>query len=313
MEIVNWKRGLDEMLSCKLKHNSAVHIGQGVLNYGANASPLRGTGTLNLAKEAAAGRYFTKSVAGLKFISRKIPYVSAGISLSQWSSGQQDLLGLTYDGLMIGIGFAPGIGIPISIAGSIYKDEMVEAIRNSKPIKPDWVNHGYCFIAGSEVLMYKGNSKKIETIIIGDTILTYNLLTNKIEPNIVLQIDTPIHINFVEINFLNGIKNTNTPDHPYYVKGKGWSSVAPMQTKQNYELEVAQLEKGDTCLFYDKLINDVVEVVITSILPKKQKNQTYNLSKVANNSNFFVNGILVHNKLLIEELDINQKMQEDGK
>jgi|TARA_R110002073_G_scaffold109251_1_gene245154 hypothetical protein len=25
MEIVNWKRGLDEMLSCKLKHNSAVH------------------------------------------------------------------------------------------------------------------------------------------------------------------------------------------------------------------------------------------------------------------------------------------------
>ena len=27
MEIVNWKRGLDGMLSCKLKHNSAVHIG----------------------------------------------------------------------------------------------------------------------------------------------------------------------------------------------------------------------------------------------------------------------------------------------
>jgi len=26
VEIVNWKRGLDEMLSCKLKHNSAVHI-----------------------------------------------------------------------------------------------------------------------------------------------------------------------------------------------------------------------------------------------------------------------------------------------
>tara|TARA_R110000787_G_C13414078_1_gene444412 strand:- start:1817 stop:2188 length:372 start_codon:yes stop_codon:yes gene_type:complete len=26
MEIVNWKRGLDEMLSCKLKHNSAVHF-----------------------------------------------------------------------------------------------------------------------------------------------------------------------------------------------------------------------------------------------------------------------------------------------
>ena len=25
MEIVNWKKGLDEMLSCKLKHNSAVH------------------------------------------------------------------------------------------------------------------------------------------------------------------------------------------------------------------------------------------------------------------------------------------------
>ena len=26
MEFVNWKKGLDEMLSCKLKHNGAVHM-----------------------------------------------------------------------------------------------------------------------------------------------------------------------------------------------------------------------------------------------------------------------------------------------
>lgn len=38
MEIVNWKTGLDEMCSCKLTHNGAVHTGDGtdfsIFNYG---------------------------------------------------------------------------------------------------------------------------------------------------------------------------------------------------------------------------------------------------------------------------------------
>ena len=38
--------------------------------------------------------------------------------------------------------------------------------------------------------------------------------------------------------------------------------------------------------------------------------RTYNLSKVANNHNFFANGVLVHNKLLLKELD-NQLLKND--
>ena len=95
-------------------------------------------------------------------------------------------------------------------------------------------------------------------------------------------------------------ENTNTFDHPYFVKDKGWSSYKPYLTIERYGkvaeelIDVKQLENGDTIFSVDKKGN-LVESKITVIQEDIGKVQTYIFS-VEKNGNFFANGALVHNK-----------------
>ena len=78
------------------------------------------------------------------------------------------------------------------------------------------------FIAGTKILMSDGQTKNIEEVQLGDKVQTYNTENESVETGIVEEIVTPIHDKLIEIVFDNTIKNTNTLDHPYYVKNKGW-------------------------------------------------------------------------------------------
>ncbi len=142
--------------------------------------------------------------------------------------------------------------------------------------------------------MGDGNIKNIENVHAGDSVKTYNLETKKIENNIVSKIDAPYHEHFIQIQFDNGIVNTNTANHPYYVKRKGWCSFAPEETNVKYNLEVDQLDEGDICYYLKD--EKIVEVKVINISKIKKMQKTYNLSKVSNNKNYFANGVLVHNK-----------------
>ena len=97
----------------------------------------------------------------------------------------------------------------------------------------------------------------------------------------------------VEIKFA-GRSNTNTFDHPYYVKGKGWSSYGPELTKKRYGIDAKLIEVGDKCLVYEK--GQLTEISVTSLTERAGDVGTYNLTDVSNNHNFFANGVLVHNK-----------------
>ncbi|WP_142785722.1 hypothetical protein [Changchengzhania lutea] len=153
-----------------------------------------------------------------------------------------------------------------------------------------------CFIAGTEIEMVDGTHKLIEDVIRGDIILTYNISKKVLEKGIVENISSPIHTNFVEITFSNKKTNTNTWDHPYYVKGKGWCSYNPDLTFKNYNLKVNTLNEGDICMIYDSKNQSIKETRVTNLKPIKKKQQTFNLTEVSKNNNFFANGILVHNK-----------------
>lgn len=153
-----------------------------------------------------------------------------------------------------------------------------------------------CFIAGTSIQMADGSEKSIEKIKQGDTILTYNIEKKKVERGEVKTISSPLHSNFIEITFNNKTINTNTWDHPYYVKDKGWSSYNPELTDKNYGLKVGSLMEGDVCLVYNAKTKTIKESKIISLKTIKEKLQTYNLTEVSKNNNFFANGILVHNK-----------------
>ena len=92
--------------------------------------------------------------------------------------------------------------------------------------------------------------------------------------------------------------NTNTFDHPYLVKNKGWCSYKPSLTKETYSMDVGQLEVGDICYVLNPVRgrSPFTEVKIVSIEEKNEETQTYNLASVENNHNYLANGVLVHNK-----------------
>jgi hypothetical protein len=190
---------------------------------------------------------------------------------------------------------------------SIIPVKIIDAITNeyiAQNITVTVICQGYiwdeeeqhCFVAGTKITMADGNEKNIEDVNIGDKIATYNVKKEKIEIESVLNVVNPIHSRMVQLYFNNGVKNTNTLDHPYYVKNKGWASFNPELTKENYDLNVRSLENGDVVLFYNSKENKVepIKLVDHKIIIKKQL--TYNLDKVSKNHNFFANGILVHNK-----------------
>ncbi len=154
-----------------------------------------------------------------------------------------------------------------------------------------------CFVEGTKIRMGDGSNKNIEDIEVGDVVKTYNIELKKVENNVVLMKDSPIHRDLINIKWENGTENTNTMDHPYYVKGKGWSSYNPSDTRQRYGLDVQQMEIGDTCYFLSNNGNVLTEVKIVNVILESKEERTYNLSKVDKNNNFFANGFLVHNKI----------------
>lgn len=158
-----------------------------------------------------------------------------------------------------------------------------------------------CFTSGTKIRLADGNLEVIENIRVGDSVLTYNLDLNQIEKNIVKQVDSFIQNIIVAIRFENGVVNTNTPSHPYFVRGKGWCSINPKQTEDKYPIKVNQLKVGDNC-FYLTENGDLEFVKVVDIKSDQYPNgiMTYNLSEVENNHNFIANGFLVHNKFLKE-------------
>lgn len=160
-----------------------------------------------------------------------------------------------------------------------------------------------CFIAGTKITMNDFSQKNIEDIVVSDRVCTYNLETSEFESNNVKEILTQRHTGkdddyTVIVNFNNENTNHNTNSHPYYVKGKGWSSYRPDITLSKYGLAVELLEVGDIVfeLTSNRTLN---EIIVTGIEEYREPVVTYNLSRVENNHNFFANNILVHNKFVL--------------
>jgi hypothetical protein len=152
-----------------------------------------------------------------------------------------------------------------------------------------------CFIAGTKITLYDGSFKNIEEIVVGDKVKSVNQVTMEtVDRTVMRTIVNPPSNQLLKITFSNGTVNTNTKIHPYYVKGKGWSSVDPTPFMGKEGFSAVPLAVGDECQVLEN--GKLVTVTITSIemLPDLIV-PTYNFTVEETNC-YFANGILVHNK-----------------
>lgn len=232
-------------------------------------------------------------IAGFAMFVISIGSSVVDFGIAWYNNDSADMTYAVFDGLA---SFAITFGGPIGIASGLiyyavrYAPGFIDDVVRSIPKQYEYM----CFIKGTKILMGNVTIKNIEEVRIGDEIKTYNFQKNKIENQIVIETISVIHYNFIEISFSNGIVNTSTLDHPYYVVGKGWCSYKPEETSKKYNITVNKLEVGDLCYYYDG--NKIIDIKILSFKEIHKRQTSYNLSKVKSNKNFFANGILVHNK-----------------
>ncbi|MBT2454966.1 polymorphic toxin-type HINT domain-containing protein [Streptomyces sp. ISL-86] len=144
---------------------------------------------------------------------------------------------------------------------------------------------GNCFLAGTQVLMADGTTKKIEDITVGEEVLATDPETGKTEARQVTDLirsEGEKHLTDLSIETPMGIKKlTATQNHPF------WSPSA------NAWVEAQNLTPGFTLL-----TNDGITVSVTANKPYTQHAPTYNLTVDDLHTYYVLAGntpILVHN------------------
>ncbi len=158
------------------------------------------------------------------------------------------------------------------------------------------VVHNICFVEGTTISLSNGDTKNIEDIIVGDEVLSYNEETKQIESKKVIGTQTPNHSNLVKYTLSNGTELICTHDHPLYIEcdAKDLASFKPGKTRSRYDWNddrVTLIEVGDN--LYD---SNLEPVSVESIEDVSGESVTTYIFQVEDNSNFFANGILAHNK-----------------
>ena len=136
-----------------------------------------------------------------------------------------------------------------------------------------------CFVAGSLITLEDGSTAPIEEIKIDDAVLTYNEAKGENEAGKVGDLKIHEVDTIVRLTLENSIVITTTPEHPFFVIGKGY-------------VKAADLDFGDECLKTDGSNSFISTKEII-----EETHEVYNLLDVSGNHNFYVNGILVHNKV----------------
>lgn len=157
-----------------------------------------------------------------------------------------------------------------------------------------YIVHNACFPAGTKIKMGDGTEKNIESIVVGDNVLSLNETTHQTEPKVVTELIQPVHKDFVEYRFIDGKTLKCTFDHPIYVDNMELASFRPEWTKERYNIDkdIRQIKEGDSVYLPDRSTKIIHEILP---IPSPDGTQTY-LIRVEDNHNFFANNILVHNK-----------------
>jgi hypothetical protein len=141
-----------------------------------------------------------------------------------------------------------------------------------------------CFTPDTLITMADGSEKPISEVSVGDFILVYDELSQFNVAVPVSEIITREERPMYELTFANGNSLRASEDHPLYVVGKGYASVAPIPDYKDLGLP-NRLEVGD------QVVNELgVPSRIVEIKPIEYTGTVYTFG----NSRFYANGVLVY-------------------
>jgi hypothetical protein len=153
-----------------------------------------------------------------------------------------------------------------------------------------------CFIGESLVTMSDYSTKRIDSVALGDFVLGQDGIINEV-----------VNIRTTDINStiygFNGTGCFVTAGHPFLTTA-GWKSLDVTLGQAKYpDLNITQLEVGDTLVKFNTDTQQYYEEQITSIEQESVQTTVYNLNVSGSdtpdkdgNDTYVVNGHVVHNK-----------------
>jgi hypothetical protein len=149
----------------------------------------------------------------------------------------------------------------------------------------------HCFPVGTLITMANGTTKPIETVTVGDKVMTYDFLKKTPTTGCVKGIANANHHNLVKIETTKG-HIFATDDHPFFEVNKGWCAINPKAAKQYAGMAVAQpLQIGDLLLQYTSAGAQTAAIVAIQSLKKCLT--SYTITNIEGGDAFFANGLLV--------------------
>lgn len=229
---------------------------------------------------------------------------------SYYPKQTKDDSGLDVEQILIGdeVLHIDGYGVTIT---DIIENEETSTVYNLNNVEK---NHNFfaenllvhnriitCFAAGTEISLSNGDTKNIEDVVVGDTVLGWD--GNKISEGEVTAIDHRHTVNghadackqLGDEPSLYTINDTGiefTPEHPFLTK-EGWKSLVPYSNQEPYitEQEPKVLKVGDSILRN----GDWEEIHTIKVVRSIPEERVYNIT-VDKLHSYIANGIVVHNK-----------------
>ena len=260
-----------------------LEVGSGVTNTGKLVAT-QTIESLEKSKYRVRGQNIPSQVSKMKKIAEKISNIGYGITIANLAysafnsyRGNARNGSFAYDVGLVVVGTIPYVGVPLAITGSIYKDEVMDAIEEGAPAPVESNHHNRCFVAGTPV--WNGNAfTAIEQLQITDTVVSYNTSTQAYEQSVVSftsnRTTAKIYevITSVDTFFVTG-------EHPFFVETQEWVAAKYLQPGDALKNQ----SQSDIYVINKTLLSDSVQV--------------FNI-EVNGNHNFIVGQakILVHNK-----------------
>ena len=122
------------------------------------------------------------------------------------------------------------------------------------------------FQAGSLIQLATGATKKVEDLSTDDFIESANLCPEVcLEHSMIVRLEHVQSSGLVQVTFSVGkarphpVTITATPQHPFFVWGRGWASCDPSLTMITYSLNTLRLKVGNVCVSFTRNITNNTE------------------------------------------------------
>ena len=153
----------------------------------------------------------------------------------------------------------------------------------------------HCFGPETPISLANGTSKRIDRIVPGDTVQTFNFRTGQLEPARVSRLVAAVHAHLLRLHFEDRTV-VATDDHPFWTESGAWASCNTFKSNTLYVqgTPVRALTPGDRIFLPEE--NRYVEWCGAEQLDGVQTTYTLELD---NGQSFLANGLLVQTEAVL--------------